>query len=90
MGKSIVRMDKNRVRKLPTGKVERNGLNKWKNVAMCHPKQQAMEEFFQAKKADSLNKSTGYVSQFALTWRSRFKSRQESLPLERYKFVDRN
>ncbi len=56
--------EKNRVRKLLTGKVAPNGLNEWKNV------------------------SASNTSQLKMKRRQRFKSRQESLPLEKYKFVD--
>eukprot|EP01084_Bolivina_argentea_P256562 432003_1 len=80
--------EKNRVRKLLTGKVAPNGLNEWKNVAPCHPKQQAVDEFFRAKKAALSNVSAGNASQFKMKCCQHFKSRRESLSLERYKFVD--
>ncbi len=80
--------EKNRVRKLLTGKVAPNGQNEWKNIVPCHTKQQAVDEFFRAKKAALLNVSAGNASQFKMKRRQRFKSRQESLPLEKYKFVD--
>ncbi len=45
-------------------------LNEWKNVAPCHPKQQAVDEFFRAKKAALSNVSAGNASWFksGLQW----------------------
>ncbi len=67
--------EKRWVRKLLTGKVAPNGLNEWKNVAPCHPKQQAVDEFFRAKKAALSNVSAGNTSQFKMQRCQRFKSR---------------
>ncbi len=62
-------VEKSRVRKRLTGKVERNSMNEWKNIAPCHPKQLVVKEFFRAKKAALANVSARNISQFALKWR---------------------
>ena len=80
--------EESRVRALLTGKVDNGGDKEWKNIAPCHPKQQAVAEFFRNKRSALANLIAGHNNGFTMHRKSRFKSRQESLPLEKYKFND--
>ena len=56
----------------------------WMDDATTHTKQQAVEEFFRAKRAAYANVANGTQQQFTMQRRSKFKARQETVPLERY------
>lgn len=60
----------------------------WKDDATCHTKQQAVEEYFRAKKAALSNFAAGNNSGFTMRKRSKFKSRCETIPFEGYKLTD--
>ena len=58
----------------------------WKDKCPCHTKQQAVEEYFKAKKTASKLVATGKLKMFRINFKSRFKSIQETIPFERYMF----
>jgi transposase len=60
----------------------------WKDDATCHVKQQAVEEYFRAKKAALSNFAAGNNAGFTMRKRSKFKSRCETVPFEGYKLSD--
>ncbi|CAN0012895.1 unnamed protein product [Laminaria digitata] len=58
----------------------------WNYKCPCHPKQQAVEECFKAKKTGMMMVSTGKITHFDVNFKSRFKMTQETIPFERYAF----
>jgi transposase len=60
----------------------------WKNEAPTHTKQQAVAEFFNAKRAAFANHAVGNIAHFEMRKRSKFRSRQETMPFEHYKVTD--
>ena len=63
-------------------------LKPWKDQCPSHPKQQAVETFFEAKRAAISNVSAGNQARFQMGYKNRFKMRQETIPFERYRFAD--
>lgn len=60
----------------------------WKGECPSLTRQQAVEEYFRAKKAALSNLRAGNISHFSIEKKSRFKALQETIPWERYRFVD--
>ncbi len=60
----------------------------WKGELPTHPRQQAVVEHFRAKKATFSNYMAGNSCRFEMKPRSRYKLRQEGIPLERYCLED--
>jgi hypothetical protein len=80
----------NECRALLTGHAEAELAGKaWKNDVPTYLKQQAVAEFFRAKKAAYANLAAGHQQHFEMGRRSKFASRQETIPFERYRVVDR-
>ena len=84
----VSNVEKNRVRSLLTNKSNYKDTTPWKDSCPCHAKQQAVEEFFRAKKAAISNVRNGHQECFEIGFRSRFKSPTETIPWEKYKFQD--
>lgn len=86
-GASAVEMRKWRT--LLTRKDNYYSVNKpWKGKCPCHTKQQAVEEFFKAKKTALGLAVKGKLSRFDISFKSRFKARQETVPFEKYRFTN--
>ena len=76
-----------RVRTLLTRKDNYYRDNKpWKDKCPCHTKQQAVEEYFKAKKTAMGLVVKGALQRFSIRFKSRFKASQETVPFERYRF----
>lgn len=56
----------------------------WKDKCPCHTKQQAVEEFSSAKKTALKLVATGNLKRFDSRFKSRLKSRQETIPFDKY------
>ena len=61
----------------------------WKDKCPCHTKQQAVEEYFKAKKTGMMMVATKKMKKFKISFKSRFKSIQETIPFERYSIKQR-
>ncbi len=77
-----------RVRELLCKKVNYAEENPWKDELPTHSKQQAVAECFRAKKATLSNYMAGNNCGYDMKPRSRYKSRQETVPWEPYRFED--
>ena len=74
-------------RTLFTRKDNYYGDNKpWKDNCPCHTKQQAVEEYFKAKKTAVGLLVKGKLPRFDMKFKSRFKAPQETVPFESYRF----
>lgn len=58
----------------------------WKDICPCHTKQQAVEEFFKAKKTGMKMVAQGELQSFDIKFKSRFKMIQETIPFEWHSF----
>jgi putative transposase len=56
----------------------------WKKDAPSHTRQQAIDEFIRSKNACFSNLRNGNINHFKMGYRSKWKSRQETIPLEGY------
>lgn len=61
-------------------------LKPWKDACPNHTKQQAVEHFFRAKRSAVTSSSGGRA--FEMGYKSRYRSRKETFPLDRYKLWD--
>lgn len=59
----------------------------WKDDCPNHTKQQAVEEYFKNKKTASKLVAEGKIRKFDIGYKSRFKSRQETIPFDRFKIT---
>lgn len=86
-GASAVEMRKWRT--LLTRKDNYHAANKpWKDKCPCHTKQQAVEEYFKAKKTAMALVAQRKLERFEIRFKSRFKASQETVPFERYQFTN--
>ena len=60
----------------------------WKDKCPCHTKQQAVEEYFKAKKTALAMVAQRKLERFEINFKSRFKAAQETVPFERYQFTN--
>ncbi len=62
----------------------------WKDDCPSHTKQQAVEEYFKNKRTALKLVAQGKIRKFDIGYKSRFKSRQETIPFEKFRITKEN
>lgn len=78
-----------RIRSLLTKKENYQETKPWKDDLPSYPKQKAVHSYFQSKKEGMKRVSEGKIKHFEIRKKSRFKSRQQTIPFEKHAINNR-